>query len=53
MRDSGYLRQAVDHARRRHEDMAYDRLLGDGQLGDNKLMSLLVVSYPTVAGHRN
>ena len=53
MRDTGTLRQAVDHARRKHEDIAHDRLLGDGQLGDAELMSLLVVAYPTVAGQRN
>jgi hypothetical protein len=53
MRDTVSVRQAVEHARRKHEDMATDRLLGDGRVGDAELTSLLLVPYPTLAGQRN
>ncbi len=53
MRDTVSVRQAVEHARRKHEDMAADRLLGDGRVGDAELTSLLLVPYPTLAGQRN
>jgi hypothetical protein len=53
MRDSTSMRTAVDHARRLHEEMAFDRLLGDGRRGDEELTGMLVVAYPTVVGQRN
>jgi hypothetical protein len=53
MRDGTSMREAVEKARRRHEDMADDRLRGEGQLGDEELFQLLLVSYPTLDGQRN
>jgi hypothetical protein len=53
MRDTGSMRKIVDDARRRHEQIADDRLLGAGKLGDEELLDLLLVPYPTLLGQRN
>ena len=53
MRDSLSIRKAVDKARRRHEEMAADRVLGDGRLGDIELTGLLETAYPTLHGQHN
>jgi hypothetical protein len=47
------LRQIVEQARRRHEEIADDRLRAAGHLGDRELTALLVTAYPTLAGQRN
>jgi hypothetical protein len=47
------LHQIVQQARRRHEQMADDRLEADGRLGDRELTAFLAAAYPTVAGQRN
>ncbi len=53
MPDRVSMRKAVEHARRKHQDILEDRLLGDGQLGDDELTDLLVVPYPTRLGQLN
>jgi hypothetical protein len=53
MHDSVSMRKAVDKARRQHEAIATDRLLGEGRLGDDELTDLLVVPYPTLLGQQN
>jgi hypothetical protein len=53
MPDKTSMRKAVDSARRRQEEMAFDRILGEGRRGDEELTGLLVVSYPTLLGQRN
>jgi hypothetical protein len=46
------MRQIVEDARLRHEQMAADRSR-EGRLGDRELTALLVAAYPTLAGQRN
>jgi hypothetical protein len=53
MRDIRSIRKAVEKARRRQEDMAADRALGDGRLGDVELTGLLEAAYPTLHGQHN
>ena len=53
MRDSLSIRKAVEKARRRQEQMAADRILGEGRLGDVELTGLLETAYPTLHGQHN
>jgi hypothetical protein len=53
MRNSSTIRKAVEKARRRHEQIAQDRLFAEGRIGDHELTSLLEVPYPTLAGQHN
>ena len=54
MRDNGVsIHEQLERARRRHDDIAEDRRLGEGRLGDDELLNLLIVPYPTVLGQRN
>jgi hypothetical protein len=53
MRKPTAIRQAVEHARRRHEQMAQDRAFGDGRVGDEELTALLEVPYPSLTGQHN
>ena len=53
MPDKTSMRKAVDSARRLQEEMAFDRILGEGRRGDEELTGLLVVPYPTLLGQRN
>ena len=53
MRDSSTIRKAVEKARRRHEQIAQDRLFAEGRLGDAELTGLLEAAYPTLAGQHN
>ncbi|HWT24675.1 MAG TPA: hypothetical protein VN213_14305 [Solirubrobacteraceae bacterium] len=53
MRKNASIRTAVEKARRRHEQIAYDRAFGEGRIGDEELTALLEVPYPSVAGQRN
>jgi hypothetical protein len=47
------MHKLVEETRRRHERIDEDRRLGEGRLGDDELLSLLVVPYPTPLGQRN
>ena len=47
------IRQAAQKARDRHHDMAEDRRHGDGRLGDEELVSILVIPYPTLTAQVN
>ena len=53
MRDSLSIRKAVEKARRQQEQMAADRVLGEGRLGDVELTGLLETAYPTLHGQHN
>ena len=47
------MRKAVERIRQTHEQIAHDRLLAEGKLGDEELTSLLMVPYPTLLGQLN
>jgi hypothetical protein len=47
------IRQAAQKARDRHHDMAEDRRHGDGRLGDEELVTILVIPYPTLTAQVN
>ncbi len=54
MRDESVsMHKLVEKTRRRHEDIAEDRRLGAGRLGDDELLGLLLVPYPTALGQRD
>jgi hypothetical protein len=53
MRDAPSLRTVVETARTKHDAMSDDRRRGDGRLGDDELLALLLVPYPTLVGQRN
>jgi hypothetical protein len=47
------IRRAAQKARERHDDIAADRAHGDGRLGDEELVAILVVPYPTLTAQLN
>jgi hypothetical protein len=53
MRDATSLRKVVETARKKHDDISDDRRRGEGRLGDDELLALLLVPYPTLVGQRN
>jgi hypothetical protein len=53
MRDGTTIRESVEKARRRHDEIAEDRVHGEGHVGDEELLALLEAAYPTLTGQRN
>jgi hypothetical protein len=53
MLDGIPMRDAVARALRRQEDIADDRQLREGRLGDEELTALLLPAYPTITGQLN
>ena len=53
MRDGLPVREAVEQARRKQEDIADDRARREGRLGDEELNSFLLGAYPSLVGQLN
>ena len=53
MRDGLQVRDAVEQARRKQEDIADDRARREGRLGDAELHSFLLVPYPSLTDQLN
>ena len=47
------MRKAVELVQQTQEQIAQDRLLAEGKLGDEELTGLLLVPYPTLLGQLN
>jgi hypothetical protein len=52
MREGLPVRDAVEQARRRQDDIDDDRLHG-GRLGDDELTAILLAAYPSLTGQVN
>lgn len=47
------IRDAIEQARRKQEEIADDRTRRDGRLGDEELHAFLLVPYPSLTGQVN